>query len=558
MSKPQQGSNKQRKATESQPVAVKEISRSSIRMYWALAGGVLLGLSQLHSVFTLFSFFAITPLILALLDGYFTKRRIVVLVLTAFLLPYSILSNLWLFPLGGFNAVFIILLSTLIAVVAFFPLYLRRGDKSLRLVCSTLLIAWLGIETLQLHWAFAYPLQSLGVNLLDFPAWVQWYAWTGATGGTAWILLVNVGLAICTRLMRGDKTITRWGAATAAALILPLCLSYWELARFTTAVKPLFEPLSVTVLHPNLDCYGARSNYPAKETAVHYANMMRTALEAEKTDLLLLPENALLSSGWLNGLNGIDLNPDYQAMQVPLAMEAPPKVLVGAVVYEEVLAGAALHPLVSYDLAGNFYYRTYNAIVEIGSETAKVVRTKQHLVPFEETVPLAETLGNTLSEVGKQVGRTGNRFGSLNDGKNTFTVAGTNVLSLICYESLFGATTASIVADKRANLITVHLNEGWYDNYRGARLFEKHAQARAIENHKPVARSSNRGSSGFISATGEISQHTYSKSDELALNKKVWTNRVVTPYSRLFARVSGWIWLCIFVAAYVGVHRFVD
>ncbi|NJO86902.1 MAG: hypothetical protein HC821_02290, partial [Lewinella sp.] len=200
MSKQQQGSNKEQSLWEFQLLGTRETFQSYNRVYWALAGGILLGLSQLHSVLTLVSFFVFAPLILALLEGCFAKRRTVVLILTAFLLPYAIMSSFWLFSFGRFNAVFIILLSTLIKLAAFFPLYIRRGEKSLPLVCSTLFIAWLGIDTLHLHWAFSYPLQSLGVNLLDFPAWVQWYAWTGASGGTVWILLVNVGLAICARL----------------------------------------------------------------------------------------------------------------------------------------------------------------------------------------------------------------------------------------------------------------------------------------------------------------------------------------------------------------------
>lgn len=535
-------------------ISKEAVSSTYAPVCWVLMGGVLLGISQLHPALTVFSFVAIIPLILVLFGGYFAKRRSIILVLMAFYLPYTILSCFWLFDLGNSNAVVIILLHTLLMVVALFPIYLRHGKKSPLLVCAAVLVAWLGVETLQLHWAFAYPLQSLGVNLLDFPSWVQWYAWTGATSGTAWVLSVNIGLAIYIKSIRDSKYSFWWGPVTATVLILPIGISYLKLAQADFAVKLLSESVSVTVLHPNLDCYGERTSYSTMETAEYYANMMRSTVKAESPDLLLLPENVLLSSGWLTKPSRINLNPSYQVLQEVLAKNTSLKVLVGAVVYEEVSGGMAQHPLVSYNLEDNFYYRTYNAIVELGSESAEILRTKQYLVPFEETIPLAETLGNTLKNVGKQVGKTGNGFSKLNDGRNSLKVAGNNILSLICYESLFGAATARIVADKHINLITIHLNEGWYDNQRGARLFEKHAQARAIENYKPVVRSSNRGSSGFISAIGKISQSTYTKNKQLALNEKIRGNKTITFYSKFFAQVSGWFWLCIFTAAYVGLY----
>ena len=78
------------------------------------------------------------------------------------------------------------------------------------------------------------------------------------------------------------------------------------------------------------------------------------------------------------------------------------------------------------------------------------------------------------------------------------------VLPLICYESAFPDFTAQMSRKYRPDLITIHLNEGWYNNMQGARIFQKMAQARAIENRKSIVRSSNRGISDLIDSKGFV------------------------------------------------------
>jgi len=57
--------------------------------------------------------------------------------------------------------------------------------------CS-LIIFWLTFEYIHHNWELSWPWLTLGNVFATHPAWVQWYEYTGTTGGSLWVLLSNV------------------------------------------------------------------------------------------------------------------------------------------------------------------------------------------------------------------------------------------------------------------------------------------------------------------------------------------------------------------------------
>lgn len=101
-------------------------------------------------------------------------------------------------------------------------------------------------------------------------------------------------------------------------------------------------------------------------------------------------------------------------------------------------------------------------------------------------------------------------------------------------------------------MLSIHLNEGWYDDLWASRVFEKHSQARAIESRKSVARSSNRGYSSFIDSHGRLLQKTGTKAAASIINQKLNLDRSVTFYVQLMSLI--WPWLLLFF--YTGVSTY--
>ena len=51
---------------------------------------------------------------------------------------------------------------------------------------------WMSFEKFHMNWEFTWPWLNLGNAFADYPKVIQWYDTLGATGGSFWILLINV------------------------------------------------------------------------------------------------------------------------------------------------------------------------------------------------------------------------------------------------------------------------------------------------------------------------------------------------------------------------------
>jgi apolipoprotein N-acyltransferase len=159
---------------------------------------------------------------------------------------------------------------------------------------------------------------------------------------------------------------------------------------------------------------------------------------------------------------------------------------------------------------GNYYYRTYNAVIGLNPGTREIQRYgKMKLVPLGEKVPFADQitfLGDIfkwgVGITGWNIGKDTTVFRIYNESLDTIKVGG-----LVCYESVDPVFVTAFV-QKGAEMITVVTNDSWYGKSSGPYQHKDFAMLRAVENRRSVVRCANGGVSCIINAKGEILAET--------------------------------------------------
>ena len=64
---------------------------------------------------------------------------------------------------------------------------------------------WMVWEKIHLSWELTWPWLNLGNVFADYPQFIQWYDTLGATGGSFWILTVNVYAFYTLRLLQAGR-----------------------------------------------------------------------------------------------------------------------------------------------------------------------------------------------------------------------------------------------------------------------------------------------------------------------------------------------------------------
>src|SRR5260221_1871786 len=100
----------------------------------------------------------------------------------------------------------------------------RLGDTAGYL---SLVLFWLGFEFIHLsNWGLSWPWLTLGNVFATQPGWIQWYAYTGTSGGGLWVMTVNILLFRLTwKKFKGGVFNKRFALYSLLALVFPLALS---------------------------------------------------------------------------------------------------------------------------------------------------------------------------------------------------------------------------------------------------------------------------------------------------------------------------------------------
>src|SRR5690606_3359287 len=167
-------------------------------LLYALLSGLLLALAWPTYGFPLLIFFALVPLLFAefrLRDAKTKNIKLKVLGLSylSFFL-WNLITTYWLYYSTLFGAASAILVNSLLTALIFLLYHIVAKRTNFSGAAAFFISIWIVFEKLHLNWEFSWPWLNLGNVFAVTHNWVQWYEYTGAFGGTLWILLANFAI----------------------------------------------------------------------------------------------------------------------------------------------------------------------------------------------------------------------------------------------------------------------------------------------------------------------------------------------------------------------------
>jgi len=363
----------------------------------------------------------------------------------------------------------------------------------------SLILYWLAFEYIHLNWDLTWPWLTLGNGFANSHWYIQWYEYTGALGGSLWILSIN--LLLFTILTKG-RTVIRI-AGILALILLPILLSILLKVNYK---MPNEGNINVVVVQPNIDPYNEK--FSGLTPQVQLQKMLALAEEKtdSNTDYLVGPETSLV-----NEMIETELEESPAIADIRAFLKKYPRLtfVTGASTIKEYRHGEKISETARKWKGAEieYIYDSYNTAMQIDASTNIQLYHKSKLVPGVEKMPfpalmkplekLAINLGGTAGSLGMQEERS--VFKSI----NKKVVAGT----IICYESVYGEFVGEYVS-KGANILFIITNDGWWEDTPGYKQHLAYATLRAIETRRSIVRSANTGISCFISPLGEISEPT--------------------------------------------------
>jgi apolipoprotein N-acyltransferase len=389
---------------------------------------------------------------------------------------------------------------------------------------------WLAWEYGHTLWDISWTWLTLG-NIFAFNHnWVQWYEFTGVSGGSAWILLINIVIFKRISKLRDKKFHWQNGVKVMAGMAIPIIFSYIILETKTPLSKTE-KPINFTIVQPNIDPYNVKFQMDYQSQFLK-SILLLTGKTNEKTDYLLFPETFITDN-----INEKEINQSeaVQWFKDSLLKKFPQlKIVTGGNTYQFYENENDKTLSSRKDDESGKYYDAYNTALQIDNNGSVQIYHKSKLVPGVEQMPFPALL-KPLENMAIDMGGTSGSLGKQNTREN-FTSATATVAPVVCYESVYGDYITEYIR-KGAGIITIITNDGWWDDTPGYIQHLNFARLRAIENRRQIARCANTGTSCFIDEFGNISQATdYWK--EAVISQQLYSNSSLTFFSRFGDLIS--------------------
>lgn len=351
-----------------------------------------------------------------------------------------------------------------------------------------ILSAWLALEELHDHWGLSFPWLNLGHTFNTVPQLVQFYQWTGASGGSLWVLLV----AASTAMAIAKKDNRRYSLALfSVPIAVSLALYFWQPSPKEAG------RIGVAVVQPNIEANVEKWSLPERAQIEKVAGLLQSALDSTKRlDLLVLPETFLPSPR----LEGSFPERAEDRLLTRTVQTYARSAIFGATTYTfQDTPDAYTRPY------GKKYYTLYNTALFLAQHNPHPdLYHKGKLVAGGETMPFIKLLKPLFGPWAVELGGTSNTLG-ISTERKVFRDSSTGLVlgPIICWENEF-SNYATQYARKGANLLAVITNDGWWGNTDGHRQHLRLASLRAIEQRKYVVRSANTGISAIINEKGTV------------------------------------------------------
>lgn len=417
--------------------------------------------------------------------------------LTLFL--WNLTTTWWVAHATVAGAVFMLLVNTfcMSLPLPLFQWMTKRHGQHTGYV--TLLACWVSMEHIHLQWELSFPWLNLGNGFACWPEWVQWYEYTGALGGTVWIIVANFLLYH----LLSNKVSLRWlGSMFGCWVILPILGSYCIYINY----QEQGEQTEVTVMQPNMDPYtrafvDTGEILPPQERVSRFIQLSETQI-TPNTQFLVWPEiaiDSLLDEQRLDEYPLIEQLVSFKQRYPQLSVVTGINSLVG---YSNKKATKTARFSQRHG-----YYDIFNTALFVGNQGTRSTYHKSKLVPGAELVPYIYSL--KIPTVLMTHGLNGelSSLGMQDRPSLFFNQKGIGIAPVICYESIYGDYLTDFVR-MGASLIFSMTIDGWWRNSPGYQQHFHYTRLRAVESRRSVARSALKGMSAFINQRGDILQAT--------------------------------------------------
>ena len=412
---------------------------------------------------------------------------------------------------------------------------------------------WMCFEKFHLSWELTWPWLNLGNVFANYPKIIQWYDTLGATGGSFWILLINVYAFYTLRIWeagRKRKSLIINSSVLVIGIAVPMLISLVKYNNFDE--KPIGS-VNVLMLQPELDPYTEKYS----KDSLTILNDLLTLAETNskgQIDYYIGTETSIPGFGSISE-NGFGQSMLLNTVKGFLSRH-PKSVFATGISSHRFYTDENEKSETAYQTSEGMYVDSYNSAVQIIPNQKVEVYHKGKLVPGVEIFPYINVLkpllgdamlnlGGTTASLGVDKKRTA--FGNpYNPGK---------LAPIICYESIYGEFVTDYVKEG-ANFLAIMTNDSWWGVTQGHQQLMAYARLRAIETRREIARAANSGISAHINARGDVLADTL-YGDKTTLFAKVNLYEGLTFYTRagdLLSRIS--VFVLGFLVFYTLIKKF--
>lgn len=487
-----------------------------------------------------FIFFALVPLLMmehgvSKFSDYSRKSWVVFGLSYLCFVIWNVVTTGWLYgsknPDGSHSmmaVVFPVLVNSFLYSLVFQCYHWYKNAQGTYWGLGFLIAIWMSFEKFHLGWELTWPWLNLGNVFSDYPKLIQWYDTLGATGGSFWILLINVLIFYTIRIWeagRKRKELIKNTSIVAALIIIPMVISVVKYNNFDE--KPIGS-VNILMLQPDLDPYAEKYT---QDSLTIENDLLSLAERNSKTkiDYYIAPETALPGRGSisetafgksviLNNLKGF-------------LAQHPGSVFATGISSHRFFTNENNLPKEAYQIHTGLWVESFNSAVQVIPNQKVEVYHKGKLVPGVEIFPYMNYLKPLLGDAMINLGGTVASLGTDKERvafSNPFNKG--KMAPIICYESIYGEFTGEYVK-KGANFLAIMTNDSWWGVTEGHKQLLSYAKLRAIETRREIARAANSGISAHINAKGEIMEDTF-YGDKTALFSKINLYNGMTFYTR--------------------------
>lgn len=409
---------------------------------------------------------------------------------------------------------------------------------------------WLTFEFLHLDWDLTWTWLTLGNAFAEVPGWIQWYEYTGALGGSLWVLVIN---SLVFQVLVDYKSqskenflsaLKKRSIVIAVLLIFPIAMSY----LISAFPDDLTHEINTVIVQPNIDPYNEKFVSDPEEQLQKMLTLAVSKMDAE-TDYLIFPETALTEELWEGRL---EQSNSVSVLKKLIEKYPKLKIIIGASTAKIYQPDEKLSATARQFRGDESFYDSYNTALQLDSSTNIQVYHKSKLVPGVEKMPfpfIFKYLGKFAIDLGGTAGSLG-----MQDERSIFYSSDSTLKAapVVCYESVYGEYVSEYVRNG-ASFIAIITNDGWWGDTPGYKQHLKYGALRAIETRRYIARSANTGISCIITDQGEILQAT-SWWVPAVIQAKIKLNTELTFYTRygdFIARMAMYMALALIVYSWL-------